>query len=82
METVKYLGSPRRVIEKVSVGLRPSIFDPDNIHPVDLFIVESRPGWFIVLSVPHDGGNVRQVGDEQPTLEEARAFVIQPGGDR
>ena len=78
MDTIEYLGAHRRVVEEAAVGLRPSFFAPENVYPVDLLIVESRPGWFTVLFVPHDGGSVRQIGEEQPTLEYARAIINLP----
>lgn len=82
MATIDYLGSPRRVIEEVTIGLQPSLFAPENLYPVDLLIAESRPGWFIALAVSHDNGSVRQIGAEQITLEDARALIVQNDADR
>lgn len=82
MDTIEYLGAHRRVVEEAAVGVRPSFFAPENLYPADLLIVESRPGWFTVLSVSHDGGSVRQIGEEQPTLEDARAVINLPDTDR
>ena len=75
METIEYLGVPRRVVEKGNLALRSSMFDPECLNPIDLCIVEARDRWFMVLAVSHEGGNVRQIGSEQPSLEAARALI-------
>ena len=75
MKTIDYLGAQRRVVQDGILALRSSLFDPEGLEPVNLSIVESREGWFIVLAVSHDGRTVRQVGGEQPSLDAARAIT-------
>lgn len=77
MTSIEYLGVPRRVIESGHAALRPSMFAPDELFPVDISIVESGDGGILLLAVSPDG-SVRQIGSEQPSVDAARALFSTP----